>query len=302
MRGLSFIRQLAFCVCFGLLFFSRADGQAGAIADCNQSANSDKQISGCTQLLKSRHLGRKELALVYNHRAMAYYRKKQFKRAISDFTKAVRLRPRDLIVRLNRGVVFERMGQYGRAIANYSIAIEQDPEFSLAYFNRANVFEAKGDLNAAIADYKVAIKLNLVNADAVNNLGNVYYKTGQRASALNAYRSALTIDPEHRQARKNLSLLEDETKQISKQTPRTQTVSKDPPFRETLPVADDSNRKPVVADRTQIQSVKTQDRVPNSRETQAKQNEEAQNEETGTGNDSDGLVVPRGISVLGGVQ
>ena len=297
MRGLSFIRQLAFCVSFGLLFFYRADAQAGSIADCNQSANSEKQISGCTQLLKSRHLGRKELALVYNHRAMAYYRTKQFKRAISDFTKAVRLRPRDLIVRLNRGVVYERMGQYGRAIANYSIAIEQDPEFSLAYFNRANVFEAKGDLNAAIADYKVAIKLNLVNADAVNNLGNVYYKTGQRASALNAYRSALTIDPDHRQARKNLSLLEDEAKQISKRSPRTETVSKDQPFRETLPAAGDTDRIPVVAGRSEIQAVETQVREQQSQETETRQNAD-----TGSDSDSDTLVIPRGISVLGGAQ
>ena len=77
-----------------------------------------------------------------------------------DFTDAIRLDPQHSLDYHDRGYAFYRNKDYNRAIADYSEAIRLDPNYARAYDNRGDAFAAKGDLDRAIAEYDVAIKLD----------------------------------------------------------------------------------------------------------------------------------------------
>ena len=61
---------------------------------------------------------------------------------------------------INRGVAYADKHEYDRAITDYTKAIEIDPRDALAYFNRGNAYRDKGEYDRANADYTRAIEIN----------------------------------------------------------------------------------------------------------------------------------------------
>jgi lipoprotein NlpI len=82
--------------------------------------------------------------------------------ALADFNQALEMRP-DIPGALNgRGLIFLHRKQYQKAIQDFTNAIQVSPEFSFAYANRAHAEEAMGHKFAAEADLKKAKTLGLV--------------------------------------------------------------------------------------------------------------------------------------------
>ncbi len=85
-------------------------------SDCNQRANADRQIRGCTQIIeRGKRESEKNRAGAYNNRGAAYQKKGKVDRAIADYTQAIRLKPNFATAYNNRGVAYEKKGKVDRA-------------------------------------------------------------------------------------------------------------------------------------------------------------------------------------------
>ena len=118
-----------------------------------------------------------------------------YAKKIADYTKAIRLDPKDATAYYNRGNLWEAKGDYDKAIADYNEALQLDPKYAYAYNSRGNVWKAKGDYDKAIADYNKALRLDPKYVYAYNNRGTVWKAKGNYDKAIADYNDALRLDP-----------------------------------------------------------------------------------------------------------
>jgi tetratricopeptide (TPR) repeat protein len=59
----------------------------------------------------------------------------------------------------NRGLAYYRKGDHDRAISDYAKALELDPNCAAAYHGRGDIYRDKGKVDLAIKDYKRYIEL-----------------------------------------------------------------------------------------------------------------------------------------------
>ena len=90
-------------------------------SDCRDGKNVDLKIKGCSALIKT---DAKD--------AFTYY---------------------------NRGAAYQTKGEVDRAITDYDKAIELKPDYAAAYENRARAYVSKGDYTRAVADVTKAGEL-----------------------------------------------------------------------------------------------------------------------------------------------
>jgi len=104
-----------------------------AADDCNQSADLDRSIRGCTKIIERGR--RKHRAAAYNNRGNAYRKNIEVDRAIADFDKAIALKPNYATAYNNRGTAYVWKDDREQAIADYRTALEIDPSNQLAKDN-----------------------------------------------------------------------------------------------------------------------------------------------------------------------
>jgi len=102
-------------------------------------------VATLTKAIESGTLGKDDLAIAYANRGTAYRDKKQYDRAIEDYTKAVELNPGDAIGYTGRGYAHIRKKQYSRAIEDYNKAIEVNPKNIISYYNKACAYSLMND-------------------------------------------------------------------------------------------------------------------------------------------------------------
>ena len=85
-----------------------------------------------------------ETAETYFNRGVDSSQKGDFKKAVSDYNKAIDVNPDFVVAYLNRGHSHSRMGEFDKAIADYSKAIELNPRYAIAYHNRGFVYRRTG--------------------------------------------------------------------------------------------------------------------------------------------------------------
>ena len=76
------------------------------------------------------------------------------KRAISDYSMAIKLSPRDAMAHLNRGSTYYSIGRDNDAIRDLTKAIKLDPKEADAYYWRALVYRRMGKAKKADEDDK----------------------------------------------------------------------------------------------------------------------------------------------------
>ena len=80
----------------------------------------------------------------YYDRGMARFEKGETDGAISDFTKAIKKKPRYGMAHYYRAMAYTREKEYDQAIADYTKAIEIDEQrFAVAYAERALIYYIK---------------------------------------------------------------------------------------------------------------------------------------------------------------
>jgi tetratricopeptide (TPR) repeat protein len=225
------------CVTFRmavLMFCMISSGWAGGLDDAgaglaaSRRGDLDEAMRLYTKAIDSGELSDESIVVIYTNRGNISLRKGDYKRAIKDYSKAIKLNP--LYVRaynnrswawvnrgrydealadcgmaidlnpqylpayINCGVAWERTGEYDRAIANYNKAIELNPQYALAYSNRGAVWKGKGEHERAMADYNKAIEVAPEFALAYRNRGDILYNQARFIEAMAEYKRAIEKD------------------------------------------------------------------------------------------------------------
>jgi len=96
----------------------------------------------------------------YYNRGMARFEKGENDGAISDFTKAIKKRPRYGMAYYYRAMAYSRKKEYDKVIADYTRAIEIDTQrFAVAYAERALIYYVKKEYDKAWEDVHKAESL-----------------------------------------------------------------------------------------------------------------------------------------------
>ena len=109
-----------------------------------------------------------ESAEFYNKRGNEKYDAEDYKGAISDFSKAIKINPQYGDAYYNRGLAKENLKDFKGAIKDYTKAIEFFPkgeDAGDAYYGRGFAKDMLEDLEGAIKDYTKAAKLIPENGD-----------------------------------------------------------------------------------------------------------------------------------------
>ncbi len=135
-----------------------------------------------------------KLALV--DRGYAYLTKKDYVRAIADFSEAIRLDPEYVPALKNRGAVYLNTGDYDGAIKDYNKAILLEPEYAEHFYNRGIAYLGKNDHEQAIRDFTKAIELNFYNrALALSYRGRAYLAKNDHDLGMRDLKDAMDLDP-----------------------------------------------------------------------------------------------------------
>jgi tetratricopeptide (TPR) repeat protein len=141
-------------------------------------------------------------ALAYHNRGAAYLEKGDYENAISDFTKALEIDPKDAEVFCERGIAYRKKGEYDLAFSDFNRALEINPRFGdgAAYNSRGNAYSDKGDYERALSDYAKAIEINSNVAMYYYNRARAYSHMGRLDQSISDYTKAIEVDPEYSKA------------------------------------------------------------------------------------------------------
>ena len=121
----------------------------------------DIALTGCTALIQSGQETAAALAVIYQHRGIAYYNKGLTDRAIADETAAIALQPDFAAAYYDRGLFYKNKGLTDLAIADDTKAIALEPDYAEPYYNRGLAKQAKGDVAGGDADIARARQLKV---------------------------------------------------------------------------------------------------------------------------------------------
>ncbi len=123
--------------------------------DCNglRPLSSQAIIGACSRWLQSGRIGKANKLYAYNERGNIYAALKQYRSAIQDYTRAIRLNPRYGVAYNNRGLAYGGLLQHRRAISDFSQAIRLNPRSPFAYDNRGFSYHELKQYRLAIADH-----------------------------------------------------------------------------------------------------------------------------------------------------
>lgn len=99
------------------------------------------------------------------------------------------------IVHYDRGIAYSRKGEVDKAITDYNAAIQVLPEYVEAYHGRATAYRDKELTEKAIADYDTAIRFAPDDAFAYENRGRAFLHVGKVDAAINDMAKAVSLAP-----------------------------------------------------------------------------------------------------------
>jgi tetratricopeptide (TPR) repeat protein len=103
-------------------------------------------------------------------RGMASARKGETRKALADFTEAIRLDPKHVAAYVNRGYLEAQTGEHTKALKDYDEALRLDAKNPAAYYNRGYSHYARREYEDAIADFTEVLRLHPGHAEACTRL------------------------------------------------------------------------------------------------------------------------------------
>ncbi len=93
----------------------------------------------------------------------------------------------------SRGLSYSSKGDYKRAIANFTEALKLRPKYINAYNSRGYAYLRSGLTRRAVADFEKAISLNPKNGRIYHSLGEGLYYDGQKDKAMKVWKKACAL-------------------------------------------------------------------------------------------------------------
>lgn len=116
-------------------------------------------------------------------------------RALSHLLKAVRLNPKDFLIRHTLGVIYYTMSEYDKAAMEFKQALRINPQLTEARVNLARIYIDQGKLKQALREIQKAEK-DLTYSDylkVVGLKGLAYYKQANYKEAKNWLTEAFSL-------------------------------------------------------------------------------------------------------------
>ncbi|OQA00846.1 MAG: lipoprotein NlpI [Bacteroidetes bacterium ADurb.Bin408] len=132
---------------------------------------------------------------VYNNRATACFKMKDYECVIRDLNISIEQKPYKPKLYNNRGLAKYHLKRFQEAIADFNKAIELDSTYNDAYNNRSNALSEVNDFAGAIKDLNYLIAQNPGNADLYNLRGILYGKAADYSMALKDFEQTILIKP-----------------------------------------------------------------------------------------------------------
>jgi tetratricopeptide (TPR) repeat protein len=130
-------------------------------------------------------------------RGQEYYNNGDYGRAITEFTRAIRLNPNDERYYNSRGNTYYQTRDFDRAVADFTEAIRLNPNSEFAYAHRGEAYRMKGLYDVTIKDCDRAIKINPSYDYAYASRGAAYYHKGQTNQAIADLEKAISLYPNY---------------------------------------------------------------------------------------------------------
>ncbi len=146
------------------------------------------------------------LPIIFYNLGLSFHYDKNFESALSSYKKAIKLNPDHADTYCNMGMSFNEKGDFKRAIKSYRKTLEINPDHIGAHYNLGAIYSKTGELNLAIKNYKKATALNPKNTSSYNSLGEVYYSIGNLNESIINYKKAIGLQPTFWQAYYNLGI------------------------------------------------------------------------------------------------
>jgi tetratricopeptide (TPR) repeat protein len=123
--------------------------------------------------------------------------KKEYDKAIADYTEAIRRDPKMSEAYGRRAHSYQAKGENDKAIADSSTALKIDPKLFIAYYGRANAYLHKKDYDKAIKDFNEAIQLSPQSSRSFYGRGVAYLAKSNYDQAIKEFTASLQNDPKY---------------------------------------------------------------------------------------------------------
>lgn len=191
------LRSLVFACAIALMSVTGFAGPAAAQSQTctgNPGIDWDIQIGACTTAIRSGRWQGKDLARTFNNRGNAYAAKAQYDHAIQDYDRAIKLNPKDAIVRNASCWARAIVGELEQALKDCDTSLTLKPDHASTLDSRALVRLKRNDFHKAIADYDAALKSNPKLAGSLYGRGIAKQRKGDSAGGNADIADAKAID------------------------------------------------------------------------------------------------------------
>lgn len=124
-----------------------------------------------------------------------YFHIGQLDQAILTLHKVTQVNPQDAEAHSLLGVSYYEVGLISKAIDYCKKAIALSPQNPTFYNNLGVSYAEKGDYEEAISTYKEALRISKADAVVYTNLGVIYHQMGKEKEAKEAFHEAMKLDP-----------------------------------------------------------------------------------------------------------
>lgn len=141
----------------------------------------------------------KENPQTYNSRARLYFdlakSRDSLLLALSDYNRAIELKPGDGEFHVNRGATYARLGDFEKALADINLGLQYKPDHAAGYLNRSVIYHQMGDYQRAFDDLVKYTEIDPYKADIWYEMGRAKRLLKRPAESIPYYDKAIQLDP-----------------------------------------------------------------------------------------------------------